>query len=83
MKISVHIKPNTKHLESVERLDDGSYAVHTKAPAVDGKANAIAARLLAVHFGVAPTHISLVRGATSRYKTFEIQNESRFCYLNR
>lgn len=73
MKLAVRIKPNAKHLESVERLDDGSYLVHTKAPAVEGKANAAAIRLLAAHFGVAPSRVTLIHGATSRHKTFEIQ----------
>lgn len=73
MKITVHIKPNSKHLESVEQLEDGSYVVHTKAPALEGRANAATVKLLAAHFAVAPGRVSLIRGTTSRYKTFEIQ----------
>ncbi len=72
MRLSVHIKPNTKHRESVEQLDDGSYVVHTKAPAVEGKANAAIVRLLAAHFGVARSHVSPIRGATSRHKIVEV-----------
>lgn len=72
MKITVFIKPNSKHTHSVERLADGGYRVWTQEPAVEGKANLAAAKLLAVHFGVTPSRIKLIRGTTSRYKTFEI-----------
>ena len=72
MKISVHLKPNSRHHEEVVPNDDGSLTVYTKAPAVEGRANAAAAKLLAKHFGVAPSKVKLVRGAASRYKVFEI-----------
>lgn len=72
MKISAKIKPNSRHREEVVPNDDGSLTVYTKAPAVEGRANAAAAKLLAKHFGVAPSKVKLVRGATSKYKVFEI-----------
>ena len=72
MKISVKIKPNSRHREEVVPNDDGSLTVYTKAPAVEGRANAAAAKLLAKHFGVAPSKVRLVRGATSKYKVFEV-----------
>ena len=71
MKISVHLKPNSCHREEVVPNDDGSLTVYTKAPAVEGRANA-AAKLLAKHFGVSPSKVRLVRGAASKYKVFEI-----------
>ena len=71
MKISVHLKPNSRHREEVVMNDDGSLTIYTKAPAIEGRANA-AAKLLAKHFGVAPSKVKLVRGATSKYKVFEI-----------
>ena len=72
MKISVHLKPNSRHREEVVAGDNGSLTVYTKAPAIEGRANAAAAKLLAKHYGVAPSKVKLVRGAASKYKVFEI-----------
>lgn len=72
MKISVHIKPNSRHREEVVKNDDGTLTVYVKAPAIEGRANAAAIKLLAKHFKVAPSKVKLVRGATSKYKIFEI-----------
>ena len=54
MKISVHLKPNSRHREEVVMNDDGSLTIYTKAPAIEGRANLSAAKLLAKHLGVAP-----------------------------
>ena len=72
MKISVHLKPNSRHREEVVTSDDDSLMVYTKAPAIEGRANVAAAKLLAKHFGVAPSKVKLVRGAASKYKVFEV-----------
>lgn len=72
MKISTRLKPNSRHREEVVANDDGSLTVYTKAPAIEGRANLAAAKLLAKHFGVAPSKVKLVRGTSSRYKVFEL-----------
>ena len=72
MKISVYIKPNSRHREEVEKNDDDTLTVYIKAPAIEGRANAAAIKLLAKHFRVASSKVKLVRGATSKYKIFEI-----------
>ena len=72
MKFSILLKPNSRHREEVVTNDDGSLTIYTKAPAIEGRANAAAAKLLAKHFGVAPSKVKLLRGATSKYKVFEI-----------
>ena len=72
MKISVHIKPNSRHREEVVKNDDDTLTVYVKAPAIEGRANAAAIKLLAKHFKVAPSKVKLIRGATSKYKIFEI-----------
>lgn len=66
------IKPNSKHREGVYVGEGGGTVVFTKAPAVEGKANEAAARLLAAHFRVSRSQVRLVRGHTSKYKVFEI-----------
>ena len=72
MKISVRIKPNSRHREEVVKNDDDTLTVYIKAPAIEGRANAAAIKLLAKHFKVTPSKVKLVRGATSKYKIFEI-----------
>ena len=72
MKISVHIKPSSRHREEVVKNDDDTLTVYAKAPAIEGRANAAAIKLLAKHFKVASSKVKLVRGATSKYKIFEI-----------
>ena len=72
MKISTRLKPNSRHREEVVIGDDGVLTIYTKAPAIEGRANAVAAKLLAKHFGVASSKVKLVRGATSKYKGFEV-----------
>ena len=58
MKISVRLKPNSRHREEVVVGDDGVLTIYTKAPAIEGRANLAAVKLL--------------RGAASKYKVFEI-----------
>ena len=72
MKIFAHLKPNSRHREAVVPNDNGSLTIYTKAPAIEGRANLAAAKLLAKHLGVAPSKVKLLRGATSKYKIFEI-----------
>jgi len=72
MKISTRLKPNSRHREEVVVGDDGVLTIYTKAPAIEGRANLAAVKLLAKHFGVAPSKVKLVRGAASKYKVFEV-----------
>lgn len=71
MKIRCHIKPNVKHDEGIEQNGD-ILVVRVKAPAIDGKANEAARRMLAGHFHVRQSQVQLTVGHTARYKTFEI-----------
>jgi len=71
-RIHVQIKPNNKHLESVDQTPDGEYIVHTKSPAVQGQANEAAVKLIAKHFGIAKSKVTLVRGMTSKFKVFDV-----------
>lgn len=76
MKISVHLKPSSRHREEVVPNDDGSLTIYTKAPAIEGRANSAAVKLLAKYFGVAPSKVKLLRGVASRYKVFEVDNKA-------
>ena len=72
MRISARLKPNSRHREEVVANDDGLLTIYTKAPAIEGRANLAAVKLLAKHFGVALSKVKLLRGATSKYKVFEV-----------
>lgn len=74
MKISAHLKPNSRHREEVVVGSDDTYIIYTKAPAIEGRANAAAIKLLAKHFGVSKSQVRLLRGATSKYKVFDIDS---------
>jgi len=76
MKISVHLKPNSRHREEVVVGDDGVLTIYTKAPAIEGRANMAAAKLLAKYFGVAVSKVKLLRGVASKYKVFEITDNT-------
>lgn len=73
MQVFAIIKPNSKHREGVLQGEGGAVVVYTKAPAVEGKANIAAAALIAQHYGVSKSSVTLVRGQTSKYKVFEVK----------
>ena len=72
MKIPATIKPNSRHREEVVVGSDGTYVIYTKAPAIEGRANAAAIKLLAKYFGLAQSGVRLVRGARAKRKVFLI-----------
>ena len=74
MKIPARLKPNSRHREEVVVGGDGTYIIYTKAPAIEGRANVAAIKLLAKYFGVAQSRVKLVRGARAKYKVFDIDN---------
>ena len=74
MQVYVVIKPNSKHREGVIEGEGGALVVYTKEPAIEGRANAAAIKLIAEHFEVNRMSVKLIRGHTSKYKVFEISN---------
>lgn len=71
MKYTLHVKPNARH-EKVEPQPDGSLKVHVNAPPQEGRANDRVIELLAKHFKVPKSRISVVHGASGRNKVIEI-----------
>jgi uncharacterized protein len=51
---------------------NGALLVRVAAPPVEGKANEALARLLARRLGVAPSRVSIVRGASSKDKLIAV-----------
>jgi len=71
VKISVRVKPNSR-VEGVVTSDDGVVTVRVAAPPAEGKANERLISLLAAHFNVPKSRISIKRGASGRKKIVEI-----------
>jgi uncharacterized protein YggU (UPF0235/DUF167 family) len=72
MRITVLAKPGSKHA-SIETIGEHRYAISVTAVPERGKANDAVRRALAGELGIAPSRLSLVMGATSRTKVFEIR----------
>jgi uncharacterized protein len=72
-KIQVRAKPNSRE-SSLELLDDGTWLGRVKSPPVDGKANQELVGLIARHFGVAKSRVTIRQGASGRSKWVEIDD---------
>jgi len=70
MKINVKVKPAARENGVVER--NGELIVSTTTHAHGGKANEAVRHIVAGHFGVPPSRVSVVRGFTSRRKIIEV-----------
>lgn len=71
MLIKVTVSPGAKK-NSITMIAPDHYRVRVKAPPVKGRANQELIRLLAEHFGIAPSSIIIKRGKHSRNKLIEI-----------
>ena len=71
MRINVMVKPNAKYSE-VTKMSNVDYKVSVDAPAEEGKANARLIEILAEHFEVPRSSVSIVRGFKSRRKVVDI-----------
>ena len=72
MKIRVTVKPSSKRGPYIQLGLDGSLLVCVKEPALEGKANIAVIQELAKYYNVPKTSITLINGAKSKYKIFEI-----------
>lgn len=72
MKVSVIVKPGSKKGPYIQLGLDGSLLICVKEPALDGKANKAVIEELAKYYNVPKTSITLINGAKSKYKIFEI-----------
>jgi uncharacterized protein (TIGR00251 family) len=70
MKIQVKVKPNSR-TEEVSQEGD-SFIVKVKEPPREGKANQAVIRLLAEHFGVPKSRVTIITGFGSKNKVVEI-----------
>jgi uncharacterized protein YggU (UPF0235/DUF167 family) len=66
------VKPGSKKGPLVEVADDGSLTLFVRERAVDGAANDGVVKLLAAHFGVPKSRVTIVRGHASRQKLVDV-----------
>ncbi len=69
--LKVKVKPGSRTEELAEQAD-GTWLARVKAPPVDGKANEALVALIAGHFGVRKSQVSIKSGASSRLKLVSI-----------
>ena len=71
-RIEVRVQPRASR-DEIAGERDGELVVRVTAPPVDGRANDALCKLLAKRLRIAPSRVSVVRGASSRHKLLEIE----------
>ena len=74
MRYTVHVKPGSKKGPLVETGEDQTLILFVKERAVDGGANEGVIRLLAEHFGVRKSDVTIESGHTSRIKRVSLNH---------
>lgn len=69
--LKVQVKPNAREA-GLEQRSDGTWLARVKAPPIDGKANAELIALIAAHFDVPRSRVSVRSGAGGRTKLITI-----------
>lgn len=74
--LEIQVKPNARASRLIAPAADATHwRAELKAPPVDGKANAELIRLVAEHFDVPRSKVSLVGGASARRKRVRIADD--------
>jgi uncharacterized protein len=71
-RIAVRVQARSSR-DEIDGEREGAVVVRVKAPPVDGRANVALRRLVAKRLGVAPSRVSVVRGASARDKLIEVE----------
>lgn len=71
MRIYAKVIPRSSKNE-VMKMSENDYRVKLTAPPVGGKANEMLVKLLAEHFSVAKSRVSIAAGKTARVKIVDI-----------
>lgn len=70
--IQIKVKPNSR-ASRLEQNEDGTWLAQLKAPPVDGKANEELIALVAKHFKLPKSDVSIKSGASTRLKLVQIR----------
>ena len=72
MRVVVRVKPGSTKGPLIEEVGD-ELILYVREKAIDGAANDGVVKLLAAHYGVAKSRVSVVRGHTARIKQVEVE----------
>lgn len=72
-RISVRLRPRGRG-DALLGFEEGVLRARVSAPPTDGRANRALCKLIAGKVGVAPSRVSIVRGAKSRDKVVEVES---------
>lgn len=72
-RISVRLRPRGRG-DALLGFEEGVLRARVSAPPTDGRANRALCKLIAARVGVAPSRVSVVRGAESRDKVVEVES---------
>ena len=68
------VKPGSSKGPLIETAEDGTLTVYLRERAIDGSANDALVRVLAGHFGVPKSRVSIARGHASRQKLVDVSD---------
>ena len=71
MRIYIKVIPRSSKV-GIEKINEGEYKVKLTAPPVDGEANLQLVEVLAKHFQVSKSQVSIVGGKSSKTKMVDI-----------
>ena len=71
MTLKIKVKPNAR-ASALEEQPDGTWVARVTAPPVDGKANEALIALVAEHFAVRRSQVTIKSGASARLKLLQI-----------
>lgn len=75
MKLHTTVHPNSRK-PRITTSQDGTLDIYVSQPATEGKANQAVIAMLAKHLGTGKSRITLLRGAKSKSKVFEVRIEA-------
>jgi len=70
--LQIRVKPGSRTSDLV-RAEDGTWLARLQSPPVDGKANRELVALVAQHFSVRRSQVSIKSGAAGRVKLVQIE----------
>ena len=70
--IQVKVKPNAR-VSALSEMSDGTWLAQIKSPPVDGKANEELVALIAQHFDLRKSQVSVKSGASGRMKLVKLE----------
>ena len=72
MRLYLRVIPRSSQ-NRIEKICEGEYKAWLNAPPVDGKANEALVEIVAKHFGVSKSAVTIVGGKSARTKMVDVE----------